>query len=118
MLAAYNGSVGPPLAVLGGYVFYGQVESHVISPRIYAREVNLSPLAIILATLIGAAVDGVRGLLIGVPILGAMKVTADYVIQQRKQGRAAADAAMSRTPTDRIGEHDVPVLADSPLALR
>jgi predicted PurR-regulated permease PerM len=115
MVAAYDGSLVQPLAVLGGYVVYGQLESHVIGPRIYAREVNLSPLAIIVATLIGTAVDGVRGLLIAVPVLGAVKVMVDYALQQRQHGSAVADAAMSHTPTDQIGEQDAPAPAGSRL---
>ncbi|MGI8552794.1 MAG: AI-2E family transporter [Dehalococcoidia bacterium] len=104
ILVAFTHSVWQPAAVLVGYIIYGQLESHLIVPRIYSRTVNLSPLMVIIATIMGGALDGVIGILIGIPIVGVLKVLFDYVIAERRRGQASATATMLSESTDEIGE--------------
>lgn len=102
-LVAFTHSTWQMIAVVAGYVVYGQMESHVLVPRIYARTVNLSPLLVILATILGAKLYGIVGILIGIPIVGVIKVVFDYVVAERVRGREGAAAAMEAEPTDRAG---------------
>lgn len=103
VIVAFTSSIWQPIAVIVGYTVYLQLESHLLVPRIYARTVNLSPLMVIVATIVGGALDGVRGILIGIPIVGVLKVVFDYVVAQRVKGHETGKEVMLEEPTDAIG---------------
>lgn len=50
------------------YVIVGQVESHVLIPKIMQRAVGLRPLVTIIAVLIGAQLGGIVGIILAVPL--------------------------------------------------
>lgn len=56
------------------FVVYQQLENHVLQPLVYGRTVQLSPLAVLIAVLIGAEVAGVLGALGAIPVAGAIQV--------------------------------------------
>jgi predicted PurR-regulated permease PerM len=56
------------------FIVYQQVENHLLQPLVYGRTVQLSPLAVLIAVLIGAEVAGVLGALGAIPIAGAIQV--------------------------------------------
>ena len=49
------------------FVLYQQLENHVLQPIVYGRTVQLSPLAVLIAVLIGAELAGVIGALAAIP---------------------------------------------------
>ena len=56
-------------------VAYQQVENNVLQPLVYRRAVNLHPLAVITAILIGSNLLGVLGALVAIPIAAAIQIT-------------------------------------------
>ncbi|HWN22536.1 MAG TPA: AI-2E family transporter, partial [Gaiellaceae bacterium] len=56
------------------FVVYQQLENHVLQPVVYGRTVQLSPLAVLIAVLIGAELAGVVGALAAIPVAGAIQV--------------------------------------------
>jgi predicted PurR-regulated permease PerM len=54
------------------FIVYQQVENHVLQPLVYGRTVQLSPLAVLIAVLIGAELAGVLGALAAIPIAGSL----------------------------------------------
>ena len=72
---------------------YQQVENYLIGPRILGHSVEISPAAVLLATLLGAAILGVVGALMAIPIAAAVKV---LLVQQIDQHEAAAAAKRRR----------------------
>ena len=54
------------------FVVYQQLENHVLQPVIYGRTVQLSPLTVLVAVLIGAELAGVLGALAAIPIAGSL----------------------------------------------
>jgi predicted PurR-regulated permease PerM len=104
VLVAFTQSVWQALAVLVGYALYSQLENQFIAPRIYARTVNLSPLMVILATIAGGALDGIVGILVGIPVVGVLKVAFDYIVEERRHGQQGAMAQMGQEATDPVGE--------------
>ena len=58
------------LIVIGFFLAYQQFENHVLQPLVYGRTVQLSPLAVLLAVLIGAQLAGVLGALMAIPVAG------------------------------------------------
>lgn len=55
-------------------ILYQQLENNVLQPFIYKRTVNVPPLAVIVAILAGAALLGVVGALIAIPLAAAIQI--------------------------------------------
>lgn len=56
------------------YVIYMQIESNVISPKIQGKGLDLPPLVILVAIVIGMYAFGLIGTLVAIPIAGCVKV--------------------------------------------
>ncbi len=82
------------LVVLVFFVLYQQVENHVLQPLVYSRTVQLSPLAILIAVLIGAKLAGVLGALGAIPVAGTIQV----LLQEWLRSRGTAAAAKPIRP--------------------
>ena len=73
-----------PEIVLVFFIVYQQVENHVLQPLVYSRTVQLSPLAVLIAVLIGAELAGVLGALAAIPVAGAIQVLfLDWLAHRR-----------------------------------
>jgi predicted PurR-regulated permease PerM len=77
------------LVVLVFFVVYQQVENHVLQPLVYSRTVQLSPLAILIAVLIGAKLAGVLGALGAIPVAGTIQVLMLEWLRARRESAAA-----------------------------
>src|SRR3954454_10712365 len=76
---AFLHSVPAGIAIVVYAIVYQQVENHILQPIVYSRTVKLSPLTILLAVLVGAALAGVLGALGAIPVAGAIQVViADW----------------------------------------
>jgi predicted PurR-regulated permease PerM len=87
-----------PAAVLTTvfFVLYQQAENYLIAPRIMRRPVQLTPVAVLLAALIGGSMLGLVGALMAIPITAGAKV----LLTERMQARDAADAQADGTQAD------------------
>ena len=56
--------------MIGFFVLYQQLENHILQPVIYGRTVQLSPLTVLIAILIGAELVGILGALAAIQIEG------------------------------------------------
>lgn len=81
-IAAMNNGWGNAAIVAAIFVGIYQLEGHVISPMIVSSQVKLSPLIVLLAILIGAELGGVFGMLVAVPIAGALRVILLHLTNQ------------------------------------
>jgi predicted PurR-regulated permease PerM len=72
------------------FVAYQQVENHILQPIVYSRTVQLSPLAVLIAVLIGAELAGVLGALAAIPIAGTIQVLLRAWLEQRRKHPRAA----------------------------
>jgi predicted PurR-regulated permease PerM len=79
------------VAVLVFFVLYQQFENHVLYPMIYSRTVQLSPLAILIAVLIGASLAGILGALAAIPVAGTLQVLLLDFLRRRKEPIASAE---------------------------
>jgi predicted PurR-regulated permease PerM len=79
--------------VLVFFVVYQQVENHVLQPLVYSRTVQLSPLAILIAVLIGAKLAGVLGALGAIPVAGTVQVLMLEWLRSRRGDPAVNSAA-------------------------
>jgi len=67
------------------FVVYQQVENHFLQPVIYGRTVQLSPLAVLIAVLMGAELAGVLGALAAIPIAGSLQAIARELLRYRRE---------------------------------
>ena len=56
------------------YIIYAQIENNLIAPKIQGDALNLKPLIILGATIIGMYTFGLPGAIIAIPIAGCIKV--------------------------------------------
>jgi predicted PurR-regulated permease PerM len=82
---AFLHSIVAGIVVIVFFVVYQQVENHVLQPVIYHRTVALSPLAILIAVLVGAEVAGVLGALAAIPVAGSIQVLVNDFLQARRE---------------------------------
>ena len=89
---AANGLTAGIVVVVYFFV-YQHIENQVLQPYVYGRTVQLSPLAVLIAVLIGAQVAGILGALGAIPIAGAIQVVLGDWLQHRPNRRAAEPRA-------------------------
>lgn len=65
------------------YTIYLQIEANVIAPRIYAKTLRLSPLAVLLSFLVGTALLGVAGAVLALPAAAAIPILRRYYEEWR-----------------------------------
>ncbi|HEY5162537.1 MAG TPA: AI-2E family transporter [Terriglobales bacterium] len=76
--------------VLLFFAVYQQVENAILTPRIMKLSVDLPPLAVIIALLIGGALAGVLGALIAVPTAALLAVLADEYLVRKDDAEVTA----------------------------
>jgi predicted PurR-regulated permease PerM len=72
------------IVLLVFFIVYQQLENHVLQPVVYGRTVQLSPLAVLIAVLIGAQLAGVIGALAAIPIAGTIQVVLRDWLRHRR----------------------------------
>lgn len=66
----------PALIVVAAFILYQQIENNVLHPMVHRRTVSLSPLAVLVAILVGADVAGVLGALFAIPAASVIAIVA------------------------------------------
>jgi predicted PurR-regulated permease PerM len=88
-LVALTQSTSAAIVVLVFFIVYQQLENHLLQPLVYGRTVQLSPLAVLVAVLIGAEVAGILGALGAIPIAGAFQVILQDWLEHRRARRTS-----------------------------
>jgi putative heme transporter len=79
----------PALIAVIVLLIYQFVEGQVIQPLVYSRTVSLSPLLIILASIIGAHVGGIVGVLLAIPVAAAVQIVIIEILAGTASGKRA-----------------------------
>jgi predicted PurR-regulated permease PerM len=87
---AFLDSLPAGIVVLAFFIVYQQLENHVIQPVVYSRTVQLSPLAILIAVLIGAKLAGILGALAAIPVAGTIQVLLLAWLEVRREREVEA----------------------------
>jgi predicted PurR-regulated permease PerM len=101
-IAGFVHSVPAGIAVVVFFVLYQQLENHLLQPLVFARTVQLNPLAVIIAILVGVELVGILGALLAIPVASMIQVILRDVWDHRR-GRPKEE------PT--VGEDRRPALA-------
>jgi predicted PurR-regulated permease PerM len=78
------------LIVIVFFIAYQQFENHVLQPLVYGRTVQLSPLAVLCAVLVGAQLAGILGALLAIPVAGSLLAIAREILQYRQESAGEA----------------------------
>lgn len=74
------------VAALVFLAVYQQVENNLVQPLIHRRTVQLNPLWIIIAVLVGSQLLGVTGALVAIPVAGIVQVVVqDWAAERRRR---------------------------------
>lgn len=130
VLATLPQGLLPAALVFAAIVAYHQVESHVLVPRIYGQTLRLSPLAVLVALLVGGQLLGIVGALLALPLAAGLRVLvedlridlpgeqpgeaaqraadaqAEAVYAEQAEGASAVEAAMLATDMAEQGQED------------
>jgi predicted PurR-regulated permease PerM len=76
VIAAFTQSITAGIVVIIFFVIYQQLENHLLQPLIFARTVQLNPLTVLLAILVGVELAGILGALLAIPVAGIVQIVA------------------------------------------
>lgn len=93
LVALLNGD--PWQAVWAVLIMIGvqQVDNHLITPMIQRTRVNLSPLVIVLALIIGGSLAGLLGVLVAIPATAAIRIFIGHLWRTRVLGQSWEEAS-------------------------
>ena len=72
-------NVGFALITVGIYFLIQQLENNILVPRIIGDSINLHPIIVICAVVVGLSVGGILGALLAPPIVATFRVIGSYV---------------------------------------
>ena len=96
-MLAFEGSWEKALVVLASYLAVNLTLGSFLEPRILGRELNLSPLVIIVSVVVWAGIWGVVGAFLAVPLTAAIQI----VLLSSERTRPVAVLLSSGPPTER-----------------
>jgi predicted PurR-regulated permease PerM len=99
-LAALTEGWVAALIVVAILFVYQQFENHVLQPLVYGRAVQLSPLAVLVAVLVGAELAGILGALAAIPVAGSIAVIASEVVRWRRETAVETPAGVRLAEDD------------------
>ena len=100
VLVAFLNSTSRGIATVVFFVAYQQFENHVLQVTIMSKTVDLNPLVVLVAVLIGVELTGLLGALLAIPVAGIIQVLGRDIYDERR-GR------LKDEPT--VGQDQVPV---------
>jgi predicted PurR-regulated permease PerM len=79
--------------VLAAAIVMQKLENFIIAPRVMSRRVSISPLSAFIAFMTGAAILGLVGALIAIPVAAIVQVAFEEVFVARRERRHDSDRA-------------------------
>lgn len=100
VLFAFLHSTTAGIVMVVFYVLYQQFENHVLQVTVMSRTVDLNPLAVLVAVLVGVELFGILGALLAIPMAGVLQVVVRDVYDERR-------GHLKEEPT--VGTDEVPI---------
>ena len=90
-------TVSPKLALMVGIYFLilHQLEANILVPKIMERRVGVSPVAVMVALLIGGALWGLIGAILAIPSVAILSIIVDQIAVTRDGSRQTLKAQVS-----------------------
>lgn len=93
LVALLNGDVWQAVWAVAIMVVIQQVDNHVITPMVQRARVNLSPLVIVLALIVGGALAGLLGVLVAIPATAAVRIVIGHLWRTRVLNQSWEEAS-------------------------
>ncbi len=87
IVAFVAGSVTAGVVMVIFFIVYQQIENHVLQPLVYGKTVNISPLTVLIAILIGAQIGGLLGALVAIPVAASVGIVLKDVAHRKLMNR-------------------------------
>jgi predicted PurR-regulated permease PerM len=81
---------------------YHLIEGHTLRPLIYGRALQLSPLTVLVAIVVGTEIAGILGALAAIPIAGSIRVIVVELLRQRNGRDPGTVLDREQTPSSRV----------------
>lgn len=88
---ALSQSLQMALITMVFYLIVQQIEGNVLTPLVMRSQTDISPFLILVAVVLGAGVGGLLGVLVAIPLAGAMKVLTTEVLAPMLRQRVDAE---------------------------
>jgi predicted PurR-regulated permease PerM len=98
LVATITVSVTAGVIMIIVLVVYQQTENHLVQPIVMRRSVAVSPLIVILSVLVGAALLGILGALLAIPVAGSIQIALRDIVAARRMRVAELYSMSGRTP--------------------
>lgn len=101
LVALLSGNPGKAVLAIVALTIVQQIDNHLITPMVQKSRVQLSPLIIVIALLVGGSIAGFLGVLIAVPSVAALRIVVGHIWRTRVLGESweeATDAMIERRP--------------------
>jgi predicted PurR-regulated permease PerM len=100
VVALASGGVVDSVALAAFFIVYQQFENNVLQNLVYGKTLQLSPLVIFIAALIGATLAGLVGVLLAIPLAAAVwGLAADLLaLHQARDRRSGGRRPIVSTP--------------------
>jgi len=89
--------------VAGLYVIIQQIEGNVLLPRVLGRSLNLHPVFVLIAIIVGGSMAGILGMLLAAPVLATLRVIGLYIFCRLYDRDPFADLEEKEAPPSRPG---------------
>lgn len=98
LVATITVSVTAGIIMIIVLVVYQQTENHLVQPIVMKRSVAVSPLIVIVSVLVGAALLGILGALLAIPVAGSIQIALRDIVEARRARVAELYSMSGRTP--------------------
>jgi predicted PurR-regulated permease PerM len=106
LVALLNADIWQAIWAVAIMILVQQIDNHLITPMIQRARVNLSPLVIVLALIIGGSLAGLLGVLVAIPATAAVRIVVGHLWRTRLLGQSweeASEAMIEMTePPERL----------------
>jgi predicted PurR-regulated permease PerM len=103
LVAAMTGDLGKVALVAVVYLIIQLIEGNVLIPQVMRRTMAVPPFLVVAGILIGAAIGGLVGALLAVPVVAAL-----LAVLERLQARESVVPAEPATPSEGLPQSDEP----------
>jgi len=101
-ISAFHESPTQAIIVLALLLLYQQFEDRFLTPRVYGQTLNLPPLVVLIAVLVGGRLLGIAGVLLAMPAAAVARVAFDYWMERRGPVAAPPVPADERMAPDEL----------------
>lgn len=107
IVAAFQGP-GVVIAAVALLIGYQLLENFVIAPRVMNRAIDLSPVAVIVAIMIGGSLAGILGALLALPVAAMVKIVVYELLVPERIDEIRGEAMMGGIQTSKRAKPPLP----------